>query len=99
MTDCIPRVVDICRACRLHVSWPVTGVGSTDQPQASLNGGPWVALTLATDQLSVIGYFAGPDYPVPGAATVLPRTSHVTIQITTTTEVLTFEGGFLRVTP
>lgn len=99
MTDCLPRVVDLCRTCRLHVSWPVTGVGLTDQVRASLDGGPWVDLNIATDLATVIGYFAGPDVVTPGAATVVSRTSHVMVQIVTTTETLTFEGGFIRIVP
>jgi hypothetical protein len=99
MTDCMPQVVDLCRTCRLHVSWPVTGVGGTDVADASLDGGvTWVPLTLAGDQATVIGYFAGPGYSPAGAAAVVPKTSHVTIRIITVTETLTFPGGFIRIT-
>lgn len=99
MTTCAPTVVDLCRACRLHISWPVTGVDGTTQALASLEGGAWIPLNVAADFKTVIGYFAGPDYAVPGAAAVVTRTSYVTVRIITGTEQLDFPGGFVRLIP
>jgi len=99
MTDCLPQVVDLCRTCRIHISWPVTGVDATNQAKASLDAGPWVDLAIAPDLASVIGYFAGPDFVTPGAATAVARTAHFIVKIPTTTESLIFEGGFIRLVP
>lgn len=99
MTACAPQVVDLCRTCRLHVSWPVTGIDGSTQAKVSLDGGPWADLGIAPDYATVIGYFAGPDFVTPGAATVVPDTAYARIRIITPTEDLLFEGGFIRLTP
>lgn len=98
MSTCETQSVDLARNDRVHISWPVDGIGPTDLAQARLETGPWVPLVLAADGETVIGYFAGPDFLVPGVATVVPRTSHVTIQIITATETISFDGGFIRLT-
>jgi len=98
VTTCVPAVVDICRQCRTHVSWPVTGVAETDIAQAYLDGSSVpIALAIAPDLQTVIGYFAGPDFATPGSATVLQGVTVVVIEIVTATETNRFPGGLLTV--
>lgn len=96
---CQPQVVDLCRACRIHISWPVTGLDNTSQAEVQIEGGPWLPLSIAADYSTVIGYFAGPAYPNPQLAVVIPQTSYTRVRIVTTTETLTFPGGFIRLVP
>lgn len=97
MTTCLPTVTDLNRADRVHISWDTTGVPSDAQAWVRLDHGPRIALSVGTDV--VVGYFAGPAYPSPAPATVIPHTSYAQIIIVTTTETLTFPGGFIRLTP
>lgn len=99
MTTCLPRVVDLGRGDRVHISWPVTGVEAGNIANASLDGGPSVPLNLATDLKTAIGYFAGPNFQTPGAAVVVAHSAYVTVQIITSTETITFDGGFIRLVP
>lgn len=95
MTACTPQVVDLGRADRAHISWPVTGVGLSDAAYARLEAGAWLPLNISATN-TVVGYFAGPDYPSPAPAVVVPASSHVQIRVVTVSESLTFEGGFIR---
>lgn len=95
---CSPQVVGLCRDCREHISWPISGVDNTAQVFAQLDDGPWYPLVMSADLRTAIGYFAGPGLQQPGAAVVVARTSWVRIQVVTASEVLTFPGGFIRLT-
>jgi hypothetical protein len=97
MTTCEPRVTELPRADRLHIAWDTTGITDSDTAEASLENGPWLPLTIGTDK--VVGYFAGPDFPTPGSAVVITRTSWARLRITTSTERLTFDGGFIQLVP
>lgn len=99
MSTCTTQAADLGRTDRIHISWPVTGVGAGDLAFISIEGGAWLPLVVAADLRTVIGYFAGPGYQVPGVAVVITRTSFVRIRIVTATETLTFGGGFVRLTP
>lgn len=98
-TSCTPQIVDLCRACRIHVSWPVTGLDNTSQAEVQVESGLWQPLTVAGDYATAIGYFAGPAYANPQSAIVVAQTSYLRVRVTTPTEVLTFPGGFIRLTP
>lgn len=97
MTACLPTVTDLGRADRVHISWDTTGVPSDAQAWVRLDHGSRIALSVGTDV--VVGYFAGPDYPSPAPATVIPSTVYATIIIVTATETLSFPGGFIRLVP
>ena len=47
----------------------------------------------------MIGYFAGPDFQTPGAAVVVAHSVYVLVQVLTATETVSFDGGFIRLTP
>jgi len=85
------------RKDRVTISWPVTGVADTDSADVSLEGGPWWPLEVNPGV--VTGYFAGPDYPVPGSAHAVPVTSHAQIRISNAEISETFDGGFIQLVP
>jgi hypothetical protein len=85
------------RKDRDYISWPVTGVALTDAADVSLEGGPWWPLAVGTGE--VVGYFAGPDFPVPGVAHVVATTSHAEIRISNAVISVTFDGGFVQLVP
>lgn len=96
MTTCAPAVVELCRSCRAHVSWPVAGVTEIDQVYVYLNGSATaIPLVLAPDHKTVIGYFAGPAVPMPGVATVIHGVTVMTVEVVSLTEVLRFDGGMI----
>lgn len=95
MTTCMPTVTDLGRADRAHITWDTTGLNpDTDQAFIRIEGGPRKTLTVGDGQ--VVGFFAGPDYPNPAPAIVVPGTSYTEIVVVTTLETLTFSGGFIR---
>lgn len=96
MTTCAPRVTDLPRGDRLYIAWDTTGVSSGDTAEVSLEGGTWQTLTIGANK--VVGYFAGPNHSSPSPAAVVPATSSARVRITTATERLTFDGGFIRLT-
>jgi len=85
------------RKDRIHIRWPVSGVADTDSADVALEGGPWWPLAIGIDE--VVGYFAGPEYPVPGSAHAVPVTSHAKIRISNSEISETFDGGFIQLVP
>lgn len=98
MTTCLPTVTELGRGDRAHITWDTTGIDpDTDQAYVRVEGGPRLPLTVGVNQ--VVGYFAGPAYPIPAPAIVIPETSYVEVVVVTATETLSFPGGFVRLTP
>jgi hypothetical protein len=90
---CTRQDVQLNRGDRVFISWPVTGLTDTTTASVSLEGGPFITVDVAVGE--VVGYFAGPDFPLPGAARVVPTTSHAMVRIMTDEIQETFDGGFI----
>jgi hypothetical protein len=87
------------RKGRVHFAWPVTGLVAGDTVAAELeSSGTMIPLSLTPDLSEAVGYFAGPGFVTPAPAAVVPITSHVTIWVTTSSDKLPFDGGFIQLT-
>lgn len=97
MTTCNPTWAELGRADRRFVTWPIDNLPAGATVTASLESGP--ELPLQTSPTSATGYFAGPDFVTPGAAHVVPVTSHVRISVVTADTSETFDGGYIQLVP
>lgn len=91
------RTVELGRKDRDYISWPVGGLVDGAVVEASLAQGTWLSLAVAPGQ--VIGYFAGPDFPVPGTANVVTATVHVEIRVVMGAISVIFDGGYIELVP
>jgi hypothetical protein len=96
MSQCMTKgVVDLGRADRIDISWPVDGISGSATAAVELDeSGTWWALIIA-DGLAT-GYFAGPDYPSPSPAHVVATTSHARLKIIDGRVTVVQDGGFIR---
>lgn len=101
MRVCGPtRWVAFDRDDRDYITWGSTGLSSQATAAAELEeSGTWIPLTVdhTTGDLSAL--FAGPDHPTPGAAHVVPVTSHVVIRINDGLVQRDMDGGFIHLIP
>jgi hypothetical protein len=99
MASCTPIYPKLGHADRNFISWPTTGITSggdfTVTVELERSGVQW-PLTIGVDE--AIGYFAGPDYPSPGLAHVVPTTSHCELHVVSSQVSVTLEGGFIVIT-
>lgn len=85
------------RADRDYISWPVSGVASTDSADIQVEAGPWWPMAVGDGLVSA--YFAGPDFASPDPAHVIAATSHTKIRISNASISITFDGGFIQLIP
>ena len=90
-------IIDLPVGDKILIGWPVTGATSADAAEVSLDDGPFTTLVIGDGE--ALGYFAGPENPDPAGAVVVATTSHVEIRITTATQRVTRDGGFIRLVP
>lgn len=96
MTACATaKVVDLGRADRFDINWPIPGVADTASASVELEeSGTWWTLIVAAGLAT--GYFAGPDFISPSPAHVVTATSHVKIKIIDGRRTEVRDGGFIR---
>lgn len=92
--------VEFDRDDRDWVEWHSSGLTEDATAVAELeNSGTWLALTVDSATGTISGYFAGPNFPIPAPAHVIPTTSHVTLRITDGGIRRDIDGGFIRLVP
>lgn len=101
MRECGPtRWVAFDRDDRDYIVWGSVGLSSSATAAAELEqSGDWLALTVNHQTGDLTGLFAGPDHPSPGAAHVVPVTSHVVIRIIDGLVQRDLDGGFIHLIP
>jgi hypothetical protein len=90
-------IIDLPVGDKILIGWPVTGATVADSAEVSLDDGPFSSLVITDGE--ALGYFAGPDNTNPDGAIVVATTSHVEVRITTATQRVTQDGGFIRLVP
>lgn len=101
MRRCGPtRWVAFDRDDRDYITWGSTGLSGAATAAAELEeSGVWWPLTVNAQSGELTGLFAGPDHPSPGAARVVPTTSHVVIRIVDGLVQRDLDGGFIHLVP
>jgi hypothetical protein len=96
MSVCVTLdVVDLGRAERRYIDWPITGQSADAVASVEVEGdGAWHPGAIGNGY--VTGYFAGPDFVSPSPATVVAATSHVRIRIVDGPVTTINDGGFIR---
>lgn len=98
--SCAKRWAELRKGDRDYIDWDVTGLDDNpDFPFTATveleDSGIWLPLEVLPGL--VRGYFAGPNFPAPGAAHVIPVTSHCEIHLVNSLVSLTFDGGFIAI--
>jgi hypothetical protein len=97
VTETCETIIDLPVGDKILIGWPVTGATSADSAEVSLDDGPFQSLVIGDGE--ALGYFAGPSNGSPSGAIEVATTSHVEIRITTATQRVTRDGGFIRLVP
>lgn len=100
MATCTALAARLGHADRDFISWPTTGIAPGGDFVVTVelegNGVHW-PLDIGIGE--VVGWFCGPDFPVPGGAHVVPETSHCQLRVTSDLISVTLDGGFIQLVP
>lgn len=85
---------------RDYIYWGSEGLSGAATAEVELeNSETWLPLVVDHETGDLYGMFAGPDHPAPGAAHVVPDTSHARIRVTDGLVVRYLDGGFIHLVP
>jgi hypothetical protein len=83
-----------------YIVWGSVGLSSSATAAVELeNSGTWWPLTVNHQTGDLTGLFAGPNHPAPGAAHVIPVTSHAVIRVSDGLVQRDLDGGFIHLIP
>ena len=97
-TTCEPQLVwELSRRDQEMIFWDVDGLPGGATASVQLEGaGPWYPLVVGTDNMTLHILAAGPSFPTPTAALVVPKTSHCEIRIVSGVLSKTLDGGYIK---
>lgn len=100
MADIRCIAAELGRADQLYIYWDAKGLATGMSAEIEIEGdGQWHPLEIELTPGRVVGYFAGPDFPSPDPALVIPKTSWCKIRFTGGGTTETRDGGFIRLIP
>ena len=102
MVHCVSDqlVWQLSRRSRQVIFWDVDGLPLDADASIQLEGtGPWRPLVINTERDLLSTWAAGPDFPDPGDALLVPATSHVEIRVVAGMTTVFLDGGFIKLIP